>query len=80
MVLLTFVGINAELWAGHKSYRYKASRAHTMCTVSRTAVSEPAGSQPPQGLREVTYEGVTVPANVGRSQGCASCQCNKRPS
>ena len=25
MVLLTFVGINAELWAGHKSFRYQAS-------------------------------------------------------
>ena len=23
MVLLTFMGINAELWAGHKSYRYE---------------------------------------------------------
>jgi len=27
MVLLTFMGINAELWAGHISYRYVILRA-----------------------------------------------------
>ena len=31
MMLLTSVGINAELWAGHKSYRYKDAQK---CTTS----------------------------------------------
>ena len=35
MVLLTFVGINAELWAGHKSYRYIETPIRT-CSISAT--------------------------------------------
>lgn len=34
MVLLTFVGINAELWAGHKSYMYLNILLHTTSTVA----------------------------------------------
>ena len=39
MVLLTFVGINAELWAGHKSYRYENTQlqaATQVCSVLGT--------------------------------------------